>query len=245
MSTTQIQNRTAESDDPPALGARGDWYGEDDADAEDSPVQPGDKKYRDNGQGDEWGIHYEFSAGTDPAEKISFDILRDYAGASEICGRTLVEDPWNGGRVRELFAWLDPDGDPEGWPVDGRGDQLHRKNRSVELTDPELMPPWITAARCRNLRRYQPDTGYINWSETTWVLLEDVDKDQFMTGVREWLEHHHPGLGEGEQRQALNLASTRKSDPDLDDVDALTFVVRKVRQQKARGKPNPFSKPGE
>jgi len=49
-----------------------------------------------------------------------------------LCKTTLLEEPWNGGRLAEAIA-LVLDDDPD---FDGRHEQMHRENGEVELSEP-------------------------------------------------------------------------------------------------------------
>jgi hypothetical protein len=185
--------------------ARHNWWGDTDTDA-DASVDDEDR-----------------ADPNDPNALIAHELLLDTA--TMLCKTTLLEDPWNGGRMAEAIA-LVLDDDPE---FDGRHDQLHRQNEEVELTEPCIRPPTETVRDQRHRKRMNEETGYITGGETTGVIIQDRPLEEFMSVVHIWLEGRRGELLDREKREARQLAARLKQQGELRDVDVLTKVVAYVR----------------
>jgi len=96
-----------------ALGCRDDWWHESRAKEDHEPSRT------------------DRPDPNDPATIIAHQILRETG--TMLCATTLLEQPWNGGRMAELFAWCFDDE-----LIDGRGYMLHYENKAIELTEPTL-----------------------------------------------------------------------------------------------------------
>lgn len=202
---------SATTSSQPALGARDDWWGDDTTD--------------DTERG-----HSEVT-GTDAAEQLA----RRYALRFEdpICTRTRDQPAWNGGRTAELVSWL-----CDGERIDGRGDELHHEQCSQRLTEPVLpMPRQIDvgsriieygAHRCR--RRYNPETGYINWGETTGTGVPEFDHDTYSLCVDTYLAER--GVSLTRIDDYLEYAERVWSDPSMGSLDSLAQLIRYVRENE-------------
>lgn len=232
---SQSQPRTRSESDTASPYNHGNWWGaqqDDDEDAKD-------------------GGHAELD-GADPAEYIAFQELRKLV--DPICKTQLEEDPWNGGRTAELFAWVRADvQDPsEVGPieaaidtselVDGRAEMLHHERKAVRLTEPLFYCPKQTTKangtmveyrQHRHRRRYNPETGYVNWGETTATGLPQVDEETFMQAVHNYLagrEHRYTMTDEYLQR-----ARRLFRDQNHDSHSALETFIRQVRDAEDGG----------
>lgn len=182
------------------------------------------------GQGVDWGVHHSFAPGVDPSEYIAFTLL--YDDARMLCSRTLSGDPYQ--PLRAGFAWLDGDTSD----VAHDPDAIHRELHAVELSPPAIHLPKQSDGDFRRVeygqyphrRRFNPETGYINWAESTSTQLDDVDTDRFLALVEEWLAACHADLRTGVREDAVDLARRHKKNPTLNDVEALSDVVEKVRE---------------
>lgn len=175
------------------------------------------------------GGHSEVS-GTDAPEQRARQLALRFE--DPICTRTLNEPPWNGGRTAELFAWL-----VDGERIDGRGDQLHHEKTVQTLTDPTI---WMArqrevgtrliehgAHRCR--RRFNPETGYVNWGETTGTGIPEFDHNTFRTCVDTYLLER--GVSLSRIDDYLEHAERLWSDPSLGSKDSLAAFIRHVRDK--------------
>ncbi|WP_049980252.1 hypothetical protein [Halolamina rubra] len=160
----------------------------------------------------------------DPNELIAHRLLRDTA--SMLCKTTLLEEPWNGGRLAEAIALVFDD-DPD---FDGRSQVMHYRQEPVELTDPEVRPPTATARDQRHRKRINREAGYISGGHSTGVLIQDRPLDAFMSVVQLWLAGRRTDLLESEKREARQLAARLKQQGELRDVDVLTRVIESVRE---------------
>lgn len=202
---------SATASDVPELGSRENFWGDEDTESTDR------------------GGHSEVS-GTDAPEQLA----RRYALRFEdaICTRTLNEPGWNGGRTAELVAWLCDDE-----CIDGRGNQLHHEQTEQSLTDPLLpMPRQIEVGgriieyggyRCR--RRYNPETGYINWGETTGTGIPEFDHDTYQLCVDTYLAERFESLRVTDIDDYLEYAERVWSDPTMGSKDSLAQFIRYVR----------------
>jgi hypothetical protein len=202
---------TTDTASEPALGSRDNWWGDD----TDEDVSGG---------------HSEAS-GTDAAEQLA----RRYALRFEepICTRTRDEPGWNGGRLAELVAWLCDDE-----CIDGRGHQLHNEQTTRGLTGPVLpMPRQFDAGsriieygahRCR--RRYNPETGYINWGETTGTGIPEFDHDTYQLCVDTYLAER--GVRITQIDEYLEYAEQVWCDPSMGSKDSLEQFIRYVRDEE-------------
>lgn len=174
--------------------------------------------------------HSEVS-GTDAPEQLARQLALRFE--DPICTRTLNEPPWNGGRLAELVAWLCDDE-----CIDGRGDQLHHEKCVQSLTEPTLPMPRqfdvgsriieYGAHRCR--RRYNPETGYINWGETTGTGIPEFDYDTYRLCVDTYLAER--GTGVTRIKDYLEHAERLWSDPSMGSLDSLAQFIRWVREQE-------------
>lgn len=168
-------------------------------------------------------------AGTDGAEYLAFQQL--LALTEPICERTKHSAPWNGGRDAELCAWLF---DRE--RIDGRGQQLHRQQGEQPLSEPELyLPKQVERAgriieyrQHRHRRRYNPDTGYVNWGETTATGIPEVDGATYMQAVHNYLWQN--GVQGRHIKDWLAYARRLFRDQQLSSHEALEVFIRKKRQ---------------
>lgn len=159
----------------------------------------------------------------DPNELIAHELLLDTA--TMLCKTTLLEEPWNGGRISEAIA-LVLDDDPD---HDGRHYQMHKTQGEVELTDPCIRPPTETVRDQRHRKRMNEEAGYITGGETTGVIIQDRSLEEFMSVVQIWLSGRRGELLETEKREARQLAARLKQQGELRDVDVLAKVVEFVR----------------
>lgn len=204
---------SARVSDAPALGSRENFWGDDC----NEPPEPGG--------------HSEVSGTDAPEQKARLLALRF---EEPICTRTLNEPAWNGGRLAELVAWL-----CDGEYIDGRDDQLHREQCVQSLTEPELpMPRQVEVGgriieygshRCR--RRYNPETGYINWGETTGTGIPEFDHDTYRLCVDTYLAERFEGqkLRVTELEDYIEYAERVWSDPSMGSKDSLAQFIRHVR----------------
>jgi hypothetical protein len=196
--------------DSPALGARTNFWGDDDGDDLDG------------------GGHSE-CVGTDAAEHKARELALRFC--QPLCRTQLEEPAWNGGRRAEQFAWL-----LDGECIDGRGDVLHREQRAQELSEPKVVLPRQVdvgsriieygAYRCR--RRVNPETGYLNWGETTGTAIPEFDEDIYQLCVHTYLAERDCRLTGIEQY--LEYAERVWTDPQYSSTDALEQFIRKVRE---------------
>jgi len=159
----------------------------------------------------------------DPNALIAHELLLDTA--TMLCKTTLLEEPWNGGRLAEAIA-LVLDDDPN---FDGRHEQMHRENGEVELSEPCIRPPTETVRDQRHRKRMNEEMGYITGGETTGVIIQDRPLEEFMSVVHIWLEGRRGELLDREKREARQLAARLKQQGEMRDVDVLTKVVAYVR----------------
>lgn len=167
----------------------------------------------------------------DPAEQIAHKIMRRFR--EPLCKTHAVAPPWNGGRMAELFAWLF-----EGECIEGRGEALHHENRHVELTDPDLyLPPadGPGAATEYHAARYNPETGYVGWGETTGTYWADGSEDELLTMVVDHLARTRPSLRDEYRDDVLDYVRRLKRQGDHSDLQILIRTVRHIRNQYGNG----------
>lgn len=208
---------SAHQADAPALGARHNFWGSDESDDPDAE-----------------GGHAEVP-GTDAPEQKARELIFEFE--DPICTRTLNEPPWNGGRTAELVAWLCDDEH-----IDGRGDQLHREQTEQPLSKPALWMPRQRevggqiidhgAHRCR--RRYNPETGYVNWGETTGTGVPEFDYDTYQLCVDTYLAERaeRKGVRITGVKAYLEHAERLWHDPSMGAKDSLAQFIRWVREQE-------------
>lgn len=208
--STESDSAALSSREP--LGSRDNWWGDDP-----EPDRPSG--------------HVEVS-GTDPAEHKARQLALRFL--QPIC-RTQLETPaWNGGRLAELIAWLCDDD-----CIDGRGDVLHREQKPVELSDPELPLPKQAELGSRTIeygahrvrRRYNPETGYLNFGETTGTAIPEFGYEIYKLCVHTYLGERDFRISEGDAY--LEYADRVWSDPQFGSKDSLAQFIRHVREEEA------------
>lgn len=257
--TTSTSASTTEStptdahEESPALGARGDWWGDqpDDQDstADDSTPEGGVPRSAppedienasqavrirfaptgypcvDDTPARNPGIGGQWKPDTnDPNELVAFDLLRETA--TMLCETTLSGPPYCSDL--EALCALHFEGEPVG---DYDPLALHECNREVELTDPEVFAP-VEGRPSRHRKRYNPDTGYLTGGETTAVRIKDRPHDALLRVVDDWLGGRRGSLRESEKEEIRDYCSRMKKNQHasgLSDLDILTKVVRRVR----------------
>ncbi|QIO25417.1 hypothetical protein [Haloarcula sp. JP-L23] len=205
--------------DSPALGARENWWGD-----------LGD-------DGDESDEDHDEVTGTSPAEHIAFQQLLKFT--RPLCWATLNETPNRG--LRPHFAWLD--GEPLG--VNSDLGALHTEQKQVELTDPSIYVPKshetsgnpINYRQERHQRRYNPETGYINWGETTTTALPEIDEDTYYQAVGMYLMERYSrsdggGLTLTKIDEYVEYAKQIWHDPTQNSHGSLTKLVEYVRDEE-------------
>ncbi|QLD84804.1 hypothetical protein HWV23_03435 [Natronomonas halophila] len=175
--STESDSTSLSSREP--LGNRDNWWGDD--------TTP-----------DRQRGHVEV-AGTDAAEHKARQLALRFC--QPLCRTQLEEPAWNGGRPAELLAWLVDDD-----CIDGRGDVLHREQKPVELTAPKLPLPkerelggqTIEYGAHRVRRRYNPETGYINFGETTGTTIPEFGYEIYKLCVHTYLGEREFRISEGD-----------------------------------------------
>jgi hypothetical protein len=195
------------------------------------PLCPRENFWGDDPDPDRETGHVECS-GTDPAEHKARDLATRFV--APVCRTQLEDPPWNGGDDAELIAWLLEDN-----CIDGRGEVLHREQKAVELTDPVLplrrqaelgsLTIEYGATRCR--RRYNPETGYINWGETTGTAVPEFDYEIFKLCVHTYLAERDGSLLNAEP--FLKYADRVWHDPQFGSIDSLAQFIRHVREEES------------
>lgn len=180
----------------------------------------------------DWGVHHRFKH-YDVEEVIAHRILRE--SATMLCAETLWGDPYNGGRLAELWALVFEDE-----VIDGQGWKLHVENEEVELTDPLYPLPKRASdtfgtrdyGQYRHRARKSPDTGYLTMGETTGVVIQDQSEEDFLDTVRNWLVGRGSDLTDNQRDDVMQYARRLKRGGDLRDTDIMTKVVEKVRSNE-------------
>jgi hypothetical protein len=213
--------------DGSARYATHNWFGDDDDPDEEAYDDPEDNPDRNPGVGGHWRPDPN-----DPAEIVAHQVLRETG--TMVCATTLYDPPWRGGRMAELFAWLFEDE-----LIDGGEGAMHRENRPVELTDPDIKLPKRTPgtrpdAGCeRHRRRYNPETGYINGGETTASVIQRRPCEEFMEVVDEYLGIQ-PLFGDEVEdlREYARRLKGQQHHNGMDDEEILSRVIRKCREYR-------------
>lgn len=107
-----------------------------------------------------------------------------------------------------------------------------------ELSDPEFHLPkqhhtgnrYIEYRQHRHRRRYVPETGRINWGESTSTGLPEVDYDTYRTAAANYLSDRGVRLTEIESYETL--LDRFWHDPQYNSHDALAQFIRMVRERE-------------
>jgi hypothetical protein len=169
--------------------------------------------------------------GTEPASHLAFRHIS--ALVSPVCYRTLRTEPWNGGRTAELCAWLFDDE-----CIDGRGEQLHREQRAVELSEPEFYLPkqretehgYEEYRQHNSRRRINPETGYINWGESTKTGLPEIDYETYRRAAANYLATR--GISCLNVEDYENLVDCFWHDPQYNSHQSLEQFIRVIRERE-------------
>lgn len=206
-----------------ALGSRDNFWGEEQTD-------------------DESGVGHDEPTGTEEAEYIA----RQHAQAfiDPICTTTIDATPNRG--FEPHFAWLFDE--PVGYGSDLEA--MHHENEVVELTEPSLHIPKqhdtgnriIENRQHRHRRRYNPETGYINWGETTSTGIPHFGYDIFEKCVHNYLsdrmrnaaDSDGDGLTITNRDDYLEHANRLWHDPGMDSLGSLKNFVEYVREKEDR-----------
>ena len=204
-----------------------DWFAQRELpgyEEDDETEETANDDYVAQGQGDEWGVHHDFTDGTSKYESLAHDCLRSVARL--LCSTTLFKAPDRG--LEPLFAWLLDDEDlvEEHDPY-----ALHSENREVELTDPELHIPrsmpdqWanVDYGQYRHRRRVNEETGYVTGGESTGVYIADSPEPVFMEAVEIFLIGQD--FMERREQELRGYARSLKREGQLRDVDILEKVI--------------------
>ena len=108
------------------------------------------------------------------------------------------------------------------------------EGEAIELTDPEL---WLPQSRAGieefgqkpHRHRYNPETGYINWGETTGVSLSSATTEELLEAARLFCAARESPSWEREALLAYIERRKRNPDDEADDQTILTDGIRKVR----------------
>lgn len=107
-------------------------------------------------------------------------------------------------------------------------------DREIELSEPELYLPKqvdrgthrIEYRQHRHRRRYNPETGWINWGETTSTAVPDsITKEVYMQAVHNYLWQQHLR----DIDAWLTFAESKWHDQSLDADESLAALIRTVR----------------
>jgi hypothetical protein len=156
---------------------------------------------------------------------------------------------------RDNHYWDDhDDGDPRGGHSECRGTDAaefvaHQLALQIvapvcgetgrELSEPKLYLPKQEDIGCGNTRefrqhrqrrRYEPESGRINWGETTSTDVPEFDYDVFQTAVHTYLASRECRLTDVDEY--LEHAETVWHDPTMGSKDSLAQFVRYVREQE-------------
>lgn len=174
MSSNSIES------DSPALGARTNWWGDDDLDP------------------DHHTGHAE-CPGTDKAQYVAFQLALDYL--DPVCAET-------GNQLSDPEFYL-----PKQRAVTGG----HIEYRSH-----------------RHRRRVEPESGRINWGESTSTAIPEFDYDVYLQAVGSYLmqRHTNDGLTLTKIDDYVEHADRLWSDPSQNSHGALTEFVRYVRERE-------------
>lgn len=112
---------------------------------------------------------------------------------------------------------------------------LSELDETVELTDPEFYLPkqversnrYVEYRQHRHRRRVNPDTGWINWGETTATAVPEVDEDTYLLSVHNYLWRNH--VRQKHVTDWLRYAKRLFQDQQLSSKEALAVFIRKKR----------------
>lgn len=172
--------------------------------------------------------------GSDAAEHIAFQEV--LALTAPICARQASQPPNAGGRLAECCAWLF-----DGEAHDGRGDQLHHEQREQRLSEPALYLPKTNRdgeeyGVHRHRRRFNPETGYVNWGETTATDIPEFGHDTFLLAFANYLAKRHGrstgGLTVGNTGDYLETAERHWHDQTQNSLESLASAIQFVRDKE-------------
>lgn len=164
-----------------------------------------------------WGTDHEYADPTDTPEtnpgvggmwrpdpndrhRIIADRLLRETGTL-LCATTLYDRPApeSTSTIAQLFAWLE--GEPIG-DVDGT---MHKENRPIELSDPELrLPQDDGLGTAPHARRINPEHGYIS-GDSTATIVQDRPLDELMDVVEVFFGLEEISSIESEQTSATTF----------------------------------------
>ena len=176
-------NATSDSHSHPALGARENFWGDDD----------------ENDAGDDDALetgHGPSISGTDPAAYVAHQLALRVV--QPICGET-------GRLLSEPTLYLPKQADFE-------------DSRTVEY------------CQHRHRRRYEPESGRINWGETTSTEIPEFDYDTYRLCVHTYLAERGCRLTAVDDY--LEYAECVWRDPQFGSKDALEQFIRHVRDRE-------------
>ncbi|MFC7134322.1 MULTISPECIES: hypothetical protein [Salinibaculum] len=107
-----------------------------------------------------------------------------------------------------------------------------------ELSDPEFYLPkqhetphgYVEYRQHRHRRRWNPETGYINWGESTSTGLPEVDYETYRTAAANYLSERGIRLTHIEEYE--QLLDRFWHDPQYNSHDALAQFIRVVRERE-------------
>ncbi|AUG49584.1 hypothetical protein BVU17_18610 (plasmid) [Haloarcula taiwanensis] len=220
---TSSDRSSGQVDDRPALGSRKNFWGEDV-----------------DGLDDEDGGHSE-EAGTDEAEHLARRYVLEFV--QPICTATLRDTP-NRGFAPHFALIFDEE------PL-GKGsnlDAMHRSNKIVELTDPCFHLPkqqesggrTIENRQHRLRRRYNEETGYINYGEPTGTGIASFSEEIYEQCIHNylWDRYRSSQDGDGDGLSVTNIegyvehADRLWHDPSQDSLGSLIQFIKHVREKE-------------
>ena len=112
---------------------------------------------------------------------------------------------------------------------------LDERGEEIELSDPEMYLPKQIERSCyrieyrqhRHRRRYNPETGWINWGETTSTVVPEVGKQIYMQAVENYLCDR--GVRHSNIDAWRQYAERLFHDQQLTSTGALTRLIAKKR----------------
>lgn len=142
-------------------------------------------------------------AGTSRASFVAHALLKE--SGTLLCGQTLTDI--------ERWSTQDIDSEP--------ADEL------VTLSESVAYPPYANVGKNQHALRVNDATGYMNWTEDTWVVIADRPTSQFMAVVDEALNNiTNVDLPPHQREQIRSHALRMKRDEDdLRDVEIMRHVV--------------------
>jgi len=85
---------------------------------------------------------------------------------------------------------------------------------------------FVSYRQHRYRRRVNPDTGYINWGESTSTAVPEIDEETYMQAVNNYLAEN--GITNSNIETWLAYAERLYSDPSMNSKESLiTFIERK------------------